>query len=86
MDVYVSGLNEEVTENDLRKLFGVFGEVRSARVIVDLATKKPKGSVVDMVGADNAERAIAALNGKDVKGTAIHVSRTPRRSATDSPG
>ena len=86
MDVYVSGLSEGVTEDDLRTLFGVFGEVRSAKVILDLATKKPKGAVVDLVGEGSAERAIETLNGKNVKGTTIRVSRTPRRSATDTPG
>ena len=86
MDLYVSGLSDEVTEDDLRKLFGVFGEIRSARVIADLATKKPKGAVVDMVEEDSAERAIGTLNGKNVKGTVIHVSRTPRRSVSDTRG
>ena len=86
MDVWVSGLSEGVTEGDFRKLFGVFGQIRSASVIMDLATKKPKGAVVDMVDEGSAETAIGALNGKNVKGTAIQVSRNPRGSASGSRG
>lgn len=86
MDVYVRDLSEDISEADLRKLFGVFGEVRSVRITMDLATGKPKGALVDMVSDDSAEQAIAALNGKTVRDTSIHVSRNPRRSVSDSRG
>lgn len=76
MDIYVSQLSTAVNEEELRKLFGVFGRVSSVTVVRDRVTRAPTGfAIVDMPDANKAEMAIAGLNHKVLKGQAVAVSK-----------
>lgn len=75
MNIYVGDLSFDVTENDLKELFTPFGQVTAARLIMDKYSGKTKGfGFVEMPSKEEAQKAIAGLNGKDLKGRAITVN------------
>jgi len=75
MNMYVSNLGFHVSESDLRKLFEAFGEVSSAKVINDRETGRSRGfGFVEMKSDSEANKAMAALNNKEIEGRAISVT------------
>ena len=75
MNIYVGNLLFDVTEADLKALFEPFGQVTEVRMIMDKFTGKTKGfGFVEMPSKEEAEKAIAELNGKDMKGRAMTVN------------
>ncbi len=87
MNIYVGNLPYSVTEDELRELFGGFGDVSSANVIMDKFSGRSKGfGFVEMPSQADAEAAIKALNESDMGGRNIKVNearprteRPPRR-------
>ncbi|ULQ55508.1 RNA-binding protein [Flavihumibacter rivuli] len=90
MNIYVSNLSFNVEDEDLRGFFEEYGEVTSARVIMDKFTNKSRGfGFVEMSDDAAAQKAIAELDGGMVEGRAIRVSvAKPReeRSSSNSNG
>ena len=83
--LYVGNLGYGVTDSDLEQMFGQHGSVRSAQVIVDRDTGRSKGfGFVEMGSDQEAQAAIAALNGKEVEGRALTVNEA--RPKTDGGG
>ena len=81
MNIYVGNLSYEVTEEDLKKAFEVFGEVDTVKVIKDNYTGRSKGfGFVEMPAKSEAQSAIEGLNGKDLKGRSLNVSEARPRS------
>ncbi len=81
MDLYVGNLAQEVTEDDLRKAFEGFGSVESVRVIKDKLNNLPKGfAFVQMDANAEAQAAIEALDGSELKGKSIVVNEARPRS------
>jgi RNA recognition motif-containing protein len=75
MNLYVGNLLFNVTENEVKELFEPFGQVTEVRLIMDKYTGKSKGfGFIEMPSNEEAQKAIAELNGKDVKGRAISVN------------
>ncbi len=75
MNIYVGNLSFEVTDDDLRQLFAAYGEVESANVIKDRFSGESRGfGFVEMPAKKDADAAIAALNGTDLKGRSITVN------------
>jgi cold-inducible RNA-binding protein len=73
--VYVGNLDFKVTENDLRDAFAAHGTVVEASVVTDRATGQPRGfAFVTMSSPEEAQKAIAALNGKELGGRALNVN------------
>ena len=81
MKLYVGNLPYTTTDESLREIFEPYGAVESATVVMDRITGKSKGfGFVEMPDAD-AQKAIAALNGRQVAGRALKVdSAKPRES------
>jgi len=82
--LYVGNMGYDVSSSDLERLFTQHGEVQSAEVINDRTTGRSKGfGFVEMGSDQEAQAAIAALNGKDHGGRALTVNeakpREPRR-------
>ncbi|HSB35252.1 MAG TPA: RNA-binding protein [Thermoanaerobaculia bacterium] len=74
MKLYVGNLAYSVNDTTLRGLFEPFGNVESARVISDRDTGSSKGfGFVEMADAD-AQKAMGALNGREVDGRALRVN------------
>jgi RNA recognition motif-containing protein len=73
--LYVGNLNYGVTESDLQRLFEAHGTVASAQVIMDRDTGRSKGfGFVEMGSDQEAQAAIAALNGQDLNGRPLTVN------------
>jgi RNA recognition motif-containing protein len=73
--LYVGNLGYGVTSNDLEQLFAAHGTVKSAQVITDRDSGRSKGFAFVEMGTDQeAQAAIAALNGKDVDGRSMTVN------------
>ena len=69
VEIYVGNLSYDMTEDQLRKEFEAYGAVSSARLITNKYSGKSKGfGFVQMPKRDEAEKAIAALNEKEIMG------------------
>jgi RNA recognition motif-containing protein len=75
MNIYVGNLSHGITEDDLRSLFGEFGDIESAKVISNKYSGQSKGfGFVEMPSNSEADKAIKALNGKFINGQNIKVN------------
>lgn len=75
MNMYVSNLSFHTTDEDLKKLFGQFGAVSSAKVITDRETGRSRGFGFVEMGADaEANEAMKGLNNKEVEGRTMSVT------------
>ncbi len=75
MNIYVGNLTYDVTENDLRDLFGEYGTVSKVNVINDKMTGKSKGfAFVEMENDANGQKAIDELNNADLQGRNLKVN------------
>jgi RNA recognition motif-containing protein len=75
MNIYVSNLPFAVTDEDLRSYFADYGEVSSAKIIMDKYTNRSKGfGFVEMSDDAAAQKAIGELDGATVEGRAIRVA------------
>jgi cold-inducible RNA-binding protein len=73
--IYVGNFSFQMTEPELRALFEPFGAVESASLATDRDTGRSRGfGFVSMTNDDEAEKAMAALNGKDSGGRALTVN------------
>ena len=73
--IYVGNFSFHMTEPELRALFEPFGTIESASVATDRDTGRSRGfGFVQMPNDDEAEKAMAALNGKDSGGRALTVN------------
>jgi RNA recognition motif-containing protein len=73
--LYVGNLAYAITDSDLERIFQEHGSVQSAQVIMDRDTGRSKGfGFVEMGSDQEAQAAIAALNGKEVDGRALTVN------------
>lgn len=75
MNIYVSNLSFNVQDDDLRGFFEEYGEVSSARVVMDKMTQRSRGfGFVEMSDDAAAQKAITELDGASVEGRNIRVT------------
>jgi len=75
MNIYVSNLSFNVRDEDLQEYFAEYGEVTSAKVILDKFTNKSRGfAFVEMPDEEAAKKAIQELDGASVDGRTIGVA------------
>jgi RNA recognition motif-containing protein len=88
MNIYVGNLSFETTEDQLRQMFGNFGEVVSASIIADKFSGESRGfGFVEMAVNTEAAAAITGLNGQDLNGRALNVNEArPRESGGGNRG
>ncbi len=81
MNIYVGNLPFRATSDDLERLFGQYGQVDSAAVIMDRDTGRSRGfGFVEMANNDEARRAIQELDGFDHDGRKLRVNEAqPKR-------
>ena len=85
--LYVGNMSYEVSSSDLERLLSEHGTVLSAEVISDRATGQSKGfGFVEMSTDEEAQAAIAALNGQDYEGRALTVNEAKPRQPRDGGG
>ena len=80
MNLFVAGLPFSAGDQELRELFEEYGEVSSAKVILDRETGKSRGfGFVDMPGKEDSEKALKALDGSDYEGRTLAVKVAEER-------
>jgi RNA recognition motif-containing protein len=73
--LFVGNISYNTTENDLQDAFSAHGTVVEANLMMDRATGRPRGfGFVTMSSAEEAQRAIEALHGKQIDGRALTVN------------
>jgi RNA recognition motif-containing protein len=85
--LFVGNLSFNTTENDLQDAFAVHGTVIEANLMMDRATGRPRGfGFVTMSSPEEAQKAIDALNGKELGGRALTVNIARPREERPSGG
>lgn len=80
MNIYVGNLSYTMSEGELRDAFAAYGEVSSVKILMDRETGRSRGfGFVEMPNQQEAEAAVAQLNGKDVGGRALRVNEARPR-------
>ena len=86
--IYVGNLPYSVTDSSLSNNFSEYGNVSSAKVMMDRDTGRSKGfGFVEMSSATEAQAAIQGLHGQSVDGRSIVVNLArPREERSDGGG
>ena len=79
-NIYVGNLSFETTEQELGDHFASIGEVKSAKIITDRETGKPRGfGFVEMVNSADTPEAIKQLDGVSLSGRELKVNEAKAR-------
>jgi len=74
-NIFVGNLDFAATESSIRALFTPYGNVERVSMVTDRDTGRSRGfAFVEMTDAAEADRAIAALNGKELDGRALNIN------------
>lgn len=83
MKIFITGLPENVGEDELTAVFGDFGQVKSLRIIKDRETNLSRGfGFVEMPNDEEAKEAIKRMNGGDYNGNRIKVAEAQDKPNT----
>jgi RNA recognition motif-containing protein len=84
----VTGLAQKVREEDLREVFGKYGEVQNSSIMRDPHSGDSRGfGFVKFAVVEQAEAAIEALHGTDLEGRTLSIEKARRsRPRTPTPG
>jgi RNA recognition motif-containing protein len=84
MNIYVANIPFKASEPELKGLFEQYGEVSSAKIIMDKVTQRSRGfGFVEMSDDSAAKQAITSLNGFNFMGKTLVVNEA--RPRTDAP-
>ena len=87
MRIYVGNFGYATSEQELREAFEAHGQVQEISMIQDRETGRPKGfAFVEMPTSEEAQAAIAALNGKEFDGRTVTVNEARPRPERSSGG
>jgi cold-inducible RNA-binding protein len=85
--LFVGNLSFDTTENDLQDAFAAHGTVTEANLMMDRTTGRPRGfAFVTMATAEDAQKAIQALNGSMVGGRSLTVNEARPREERSGGG
>ena len=80
-NIFVGNLSFGTTEQDIRALFEAHGSVDRVNIVTDRDTGQPRGfAFVEMTNDAEGERAIEAINGREVGGRALNVNEARPKS------
>ena len=82
--MYVSNLGFGVTDGELKSMFGKYGEVTSVKVITDRETGRSRGFAFVEMADEAAEKAMRELDGTQVDGRTMSVSKAKPKSDNGS--
>jgi len=88
MNIYVDNIPWNASEDQLKQHFAAFGEVSSAKIVMDKVTQRSRGfGFVEMPDESSARQAISSLNGSDFLGKSLVVNEArPREDKPRSGG
>ena len=73
--IFVGNLSFQTTQEELLATFSQFGNVEQVNIVTDRDTGQPRGfAFVEMTNAQDAQKAIAQLNGAELNGRALNVN------------
>jgi len=85
--IYVGNLSFQTSENEVRDLFGQFGEVSEVTLITDRETGRPRGfGFVEMRNDEEGREAMGALDGKEVGGRTLKINEARPKTERSSGG
>ena len=85
--IFVGNLDFKVTENDLQDAFATYGTVVETNIVTDRATGRPRGfAFVTMSSPEEAQKAIAAMNGANLDGRSLTVNEARPKQAREGAG
>ncbi len=85
MKLFVAGLPSDFDDVDLKEMFELYGDIKSAKLITDRATGKSKGfGFVEMTDKTEAQQTIEALDGASMKGKKISVKEAEEKPRTNT--
>ena len=77
MNIYVGNLSWGLKDQDLANMFAPFGEVTTAKIVMDKFTQRSKGfGFVEMPNDEQAQAAISQLNGSEIEGRNLVVNES----------
>jgi len=87
-NIFVGNLSFQTTQEDLLATFSQFGNVERVNIVTDRDTGQPRGfAFVEMTNAQDAQIAIAQLNGAELNGRALNVNEArPKPSGSGGRG
>ena len=86
-NIFVGNLSFGTTEDALRALFEAYGVVERVNIVTDRDTGQPRGfGFVEMTNDAEGEKAIAALNGRELGGRDLNVNEARPKSDRTSGG
>lgn len=86
MKLFVAGLPNDFDDIDLKEMFELYGDIASAKLVVDRATGKSKNfGFVDMINKTEAQETILALDGASIKGKKIVVKEAEEKPRNPPP-
>ena len=77
--IYVGNLPFTATEDEIRDLFATYGAVERVQLINDRDTGRPRGFGFVTMGAEDAAKAIEALNGTELGGRNLRINEAEER-------
>jgi RNA recognition motif-containing protein len=87
MNIYVSNLNFNTTDESLKELFSTFGEVTSSKIITDRDTGRSRGfGFVEMPDVSEGQNAISELHESTFEGNTINVNVARPKTEKSSGG
>ncbi|MGA3294779.1 MAG: RNA-binding protein [Candidatus Acidiferrales bacterium] len=85
-NLFVGNMSFQTTESDLSELFKAFGQVTRVHIAMDRETGRARGfAFVEMPNDEEAAKAIAGLDGKDVGGRNLKVNEARPKTERSAP-
>lgn len=85
-NLFVGNMSFQTTEADIRALFEPFGQITRVHVVTDRETGRARGfAFVEMPNDEEAKKAIAGLDGKEVGGRNLKVNEARPKEARSGP-
>lgn len=86
-NLYVGNISHSTTESELRSAFEVYGPVEKINMVTDRDTGQSRGfAFVEMTNTEEADKAIAALDGSDLGGQTLKVNEARPKSSGSGVG
>ncbi len=86
-NIFVGNLDFNTSEEELRELFGTYGQVDRVSIMTDRDTGRSRGfGFVEMSSSEDGEKAIAALNGSQLGGRKLNVNEARPKTERGSGG
>lgn len=86
-NLFVGNLTFQTTESDLRALFEPFGQIERIHIATDRETGQARGfAFVEMTNEEEAKKAMASLDGKELSGRNVKVNEARPREQRSAGG